>query len=52
MVQRGVLARNSSSSTVKILPPIIISEEDIRKGLNFICFALKDCEKKGGNMDP
>ena len=52
MIQRGVLARDTYSSTVKILPPLIINEEDIRKGMNFVRLALKDCEKKGGNMDP
>ena len=51
MIARGVLARDTSSTTVKILPPLIINEDDIRRGIRLIRLAIKDCEKKGGNMD-
>ena len=51
MIARGVLAKETSLSTVKILPPLIINEEDIKKGMRFIRLALRDCEKKDGNLD-
>jgi len=47
MLENGVLVKPDLGNRIKIMPPIIISEEDLKHGLKIIKDALDAYDKKG-----
>jgi len=47
MMENGVFVKPDPGERLKIMPPLCISEEDLRKGLKVLKDALDDFEKKG-----